>query len=282
MKELKKILVPIDFSPCSINALKIASHIANVQGAELEIIHSMSIPIELQIDVLAGPLINEASYLEQEKKIEKALKTLEKEVPELNEIPYKTIKSTTMTADLIGSSVDKDHIDLIIMGTKGSHNIVDKLLGSVSSEVIKNSIVPVLVIPEKFKKFDLDRIGLAADLRLLGDKRNLNILRLFGKMTKAEVKTFHVSDVDDLNYPKSDNESKKQKIVDALADFDHNYIWIDESQIIDGILEFVKSHELDMLVMFPRHHNFWDKIWHSSVTQKVVMEIDVPLLSIPE
>jgi nucleotide-binding universal stress UspA family protein len=281
MKEIRKILVPIDFSDCAMNALKIAASIAKIQRASLEIVHAVQLPKELQVDVMAGMVINTPVLSELETEVEQEFQILENEIPDLLEVTYKTTKSTAPTLDLINSCLEENPIDLIIMGTKGRHNIVDRLLGSISADVIKASNVPVLVIPENFKSFHVFRMGLAADLKRLDDVRKLDLLTLFTEMTKSEIKAFHISQKDDLKN-KDEIIQERMKIMDAISKAKHSYVWIDEGELTDGILEFVESHKLDMLVMFPRHHSFWDKIWHPSVTQKVVMDIQIPLLAIPE
>ena len=281
MKEIQKILVPIDFSTCAMNALKMAAKIAKLQQAELEIVHAIQLPKELQVDVMAGLVINTPAISEIENEVEKEFQVLGVNIPELLDVPFKTTKSTTPTIDLINTCLQDESIDLIIMGTKGRHNIVDKLLGSISADVIKTSHVPVLVIPENFKTFNIYKMGVAADLKRLDDSRKLDVLTLFSELTKAEVKAFHISQKDDFKNMSEINH-ERTKIMDAFSTAKHSYVWIDEVKIIEGILDFVESNKLDLLVMFPRHHSFWDKIWHPSVTQKVVMDIQIPLLAIPE
>jgi len=44
--------------------------------------------------------------------------------------------------------MDKENVDLVVMGASGSHNVLDRItLGSVTERVIREARIPVIVIP---------------------------------------------------------------------------------------------------------------------------------------
>lgn len=278
---VKKILVPVDFSTCSINALKIATELAKQQGAVIEIVNAFHMPAYPHADVIAADTIIQPILTDYEEQVEEQFDALPDQVPALKSVEYSTRRFVAPTKDAIYTCIEKDGIDLIVMGTKGSHDQLEKLVGSISAEVIRFAQVPVLMIPEGVDVFDVKLIGFAADLHKIEDMRKLDILILFAQMTGAQIKIFHIS-------PDRDEESiienarERMKLLDSLDKVDHSYAWINNTEPLEGILDFVDSHDLDMLAMFPRHHGFWDRLLKSSITKKVAMSIKIPLLTIHE
>ncbi|MEO9966529.1 MAG: universal stress protein [Reichenbachiella sp.] len=278
---INKILVPVDFSNCSINALKMAVGIAKTCRASIEVVNAFHMPAYPHADVVAADTIIQPILAEYEEQIQDQFDELQEKVPGLKSVDFTTRKFVSATKDAIYTCVEKDDIGLIVMGTKGSHDSIEKLIGSMSSDVIRFAKVPVLMIPENVESFDVKLIGFAADLNKIEEMNKLEVLAFFAKMTGAQIKIFNISsDTDEQNI--IDKARERMALVESLKGIDHSYAWINSSKPLQGILDFVESHKLDMLAMFPRHHGFWDGLLHSSVTKKVAMKIKVPLLTIHE
>lgn len=279
--EIKKILVPVDFSKCSINALKIATDIAKGQKAEIEIINAIHVPAHPHADLAAagafvGPILSE-----YEEKVQGQLDELIFDVPELKNVHFTTKKYVSITTDAIRDCLGKDNIDLIVMGTKGSHDKLEKLLGSISNEVIRFSNIPVIMIPESASSFDIKRIGFAADLQEIKNIKKLEFLRFIAKISGSEIKIFHISQQDDIKHLDETNR-EKMKLLDFFSDVKHSYVWVNQEKTLEGMFDFTNSHQLDMLAMYPRQHDLWDRLFHTSVTKKVAQEIKIPLLTLHE
>lgn len=278
---ISKILVPIDFSKCSINALKIATEIATKQGAKIEIVNAFHVPAYAPMDVMAVDLVNQPLLKEEERKAKDEFKSLPNLIPELKDVSYSTKVFMAPTADAIYQCTEQDDIDLIVMGTKGEHDVVENLFGSMSAQVIKSADVPVLVIPENVESFDLKHIGFAADLHEIENMNRLGILSLLAKMYDSEINIFHISEEYD---EESISEAARERMFleGSLKDIKHTFATIYHEEPIEGIMEFAESKKLDLLAMYPRQHGFWDKLVHGSTTKKVVMQIKIPLLTIHE
>lgn len=278
---ISKILVPTDFSKCSINALKVATEIAAKLGAKIEIVNALHIPAYAPMDVMAVDLVNQPLLKEEEDKVKEDLKSLPNKIPQLKDINYSTKVFMAPTPDAIYECTEQDDIDLIVMGTKGEHDIVENLFGSMSSLVIKSAEVPVLVIPESVESFDFKHIGFAADLHEIENMNQLSILSLIAKMYDAEINIFHISEEND---EESISEAARERMFleGSLKDIKHTFATIYHEEPLEGIMEFAESKNLDLLAMYPRQHGFWDKLIHGSTTKKVVMQIKIPLLTIHE
>lgn len=277
--DIKKILVPIDFSPCSVNALRMAVFIAKMLNSEMKILTAVNKKEHADASMVRSNSFPDGShYMEDE---EKKFDGLIHEIPELCNILYETHKASASFTHAIEESLQKDKIDFIIMGTKGSHDSLEKLIGSNSSKVIAMSNVPVLMIPENIKSLSSELIGFAADLKEINDAGKLELLNFFAKATNSEVKIFHIAAKDDDTHSTQVGR-EKMKILNSLTDIPHSYVWISEEDVYEGIIDFIEKYKVDMMVMYPRHHSFWDRLLHGSVTKKVALSIHIPLLAIPD
>lgn len=279
--KINKILVPFDFSDCAINALKLAAKIAIRHGANMEIINAINTPAVHTSVMAAGvfvqPLVGEYETDIQNERFEQLLA----DVPELEEVAYETKKVMANTADAIYTSIERDNIDLIVMGTNQTHSPLERLVGSVSANVIKFSSVPVLVIPDNISVLNIRNIGFAVDLRQINDISKIEILSELAKVTEAKIEIFHISQKDDVHHI-IENAQERIKLLDALADVKHSYVWVNEEDVLEGIIDFVENREVDVLAIYPRHHSIWDSLIHGSITKKVLLNSNIPILTMHE
>ncbi|MDP4679702.1 MAG: universal stress protein [Cyclobacteriaceae bacterium] len=67
-----------------------------------------------------------------------------------------------------------------------------------------------------------------------------------------------------------------------MKDIDHSFHSIEDNKVVHGILEFIKDKNLDMLAMYPRKHELFERIFKGSLTKKIATDIHIPLLTIHE
>src|SRR6478609_3670218 len=132
---MKTIIVPIDFSESSVNALSFAAELSKRASAHLSIVNVLEDGDEEKIkskliDVVTSLKKTFGTHLSCESLIARG--SLIKGLQEV---------------------IDVQQPSLIVMGTNGADNLKQVLLGSNTVNVIAKIKVPVLVIPE-VAKFD--------------------------------------------------------------------------------------------------------------------------------
>jgi len=120
---IKRILVPIDFSDCSINALKYATQLGQkLEISELIIFHAYSAPASYTDLNISYDLSDTVTQIEKDVEIE--FGKLPDKVPGLSKIPYITIKRDTYLEEGVLSICLHHPVDLIIMGTQGALSLI--------------------------------------------------------------------------------------------------------------------------------------------------------------
>lgn len=276
--ELKNILVPIDFSKCSKNALKVAIDIAKVSGAKIHMVNAVHVHTP-HPDFTGGSLID-AIITDYENQVKESFTELESEMVELQEVPHEADRFLSYLTDAIYTESESKNIDLIVMGTRARHDGVEHLLGTRASDVLESAIVPVLIIPEETTFFDPKRIGFAADLVEIKNTKRLDFINDFATHYKAEVLIFSV--VDDPNRLTLKEQNQIEQLSSRFDKERSSSRIVASGSVTKGIRDFIEAHELDLLTMVPRERSFFDKLFSKSITKAIAVETDIPLLSFHE
>jgi nucleotide-binding universal stress UspA family protein len=138
---IKKIVVPVDFSECSRAALQFALRFARPFGASVEAIHVVSPPPYLPLDMALWGSMQEAYNT----RIEREMQRLIEEVTAGSDLTVTMRLDTGVPYDVIISA--SEQADLIVMGTHGRTGLPHLLLGSVAERTLRGSKCPVLTVP---------------------------------------------------------------------------------------------------------------------------------------
>ncbi len=141
----QKILVPVDFSPCSNQAYSVALTLARQFGGELLIFHVInSRDLELLAEV--GSLKDDAVEKALHKRARLKLGVfLSKHPPDVT--MHRIVVQGTPFSEIVKIS-RKEKIDLIVMGRYGGTGELDKIFfGSTAEKVVRMAPCAVLSIP---------------------------------------------------------------------------------------------------------------------------------------
>ncbi len=144
---MSTILVPIDFSDFNRKVINHAIEHAKLVNGKIYLIHVATLDI--------GVIVSETGFtylpeLEQTALNEEAdqLSKLKSEI-ESQGIKCDAIVKQGIPADIIVQEANDLKVDLIVIGSLGHNSLYNMFVGSVASEVIKNSSIPLLVIPKE-------------------------------------------------------------------------------------------------------------------------------------
>jgi nucleotide-binding universal stress UspA family protein len=142
---LRRILVPIDFSKCSLAGLKYAAALARRFGARVRLVHVVfPYSTVFQFDRMTGDL---ASLVKKAKKeAERQLLKIRRSTI-LRDIPTESVVLSGSTVDEICAESARSDVDLVVASTHGRTGFTHVMLGSVAEHVIRYSESPVLVVP---------------------------------------------------------------------------------------------------------------------------------------
>ena len=143
---LKKILVPIDFSPASENALRYALHCAGKLSAELTLLHVLASAVSPSFAGIPDPRAFSKTALSSAEKNLRAL-VASTGNGSVSRIRWAT-RAGVPSHEIVEMAKEAD-IDLIIIATHGHTSWKHFCIGSTSERVVCAAPCPVLVVREK-------------------------------------------------------------------------------------------------------------------------------------
>jgi len=158
----KRILVPLDGSRFSSQALSYASDIAKRYQSELVIIRVVppatvipgSTATEIGVDPTAARIAVQSARIQDRVNIMRARKYLQRKLRATTkqgiEASYH-IKLGEPGESIVQYS-DEKNVDLIVMMTSGKGGLKRAILGSVADEVTRKAGIPVLLVPKRKRR----------------------------------------------------------------------------------------------------------------------------------
>jgi nucleotide-binding universal stress UspA family protein len=274
-----KILFPTDFSESAQNAYQHALFFADRTGADLTVLHVVY-PVADAIDIpaVAGEVIQEQVDAAKEVMQQFLDHGSSKVLIKLKKTPQVSSNiKVGVPVSVIRKTVSDQEIDLVIMGTKGSHNAVEKMLGTVSSGVIAKASCPVLVIPEHAEAKELHSIVYATDIEEADPYEIWKSTQLLAPVS-AIFRIVHVQ-------TEKEEPDETEGFDELKAFFKNNPVSIQvkfhqlkEKNIEDALSKFTQDYGADLLVMYRPHRSFIEDIFHRSHTKRMLGKSAVPLL----
>jgi nucleotide-binding universal stress UspA family protein len=274
---MKKILVPIDFSENSKSALKYAIALARVNKAKVDVLYVYSLFNSSYDPVLGQTKLNMvnpaiAAHNDVKKLVDKLNKTarVKTEIHINDGIPEVKIIETAK----------KLKADYIVMGRTGNSAFQRFFIGSTVANVVKESGIPVLIIPKGalFKK--IKRVVFTTDLSANTLKHSVEAAT-FARYFNAELVFSYVDTGSALSTDEKVFEMteklKKQTRYKNVSGFICEDITVSE-----GIDYYFSHYKADLAVMVTHHYHFPQVLWKRSLTRRLSAAFNIPLLALVE
>ena len=142
---IDKILVPVDFSDCSLEALKEAAAFAKRVAAKLVILHVVYLDLAFTADGYA--MYDMSAAINRAKQVaEKKMRSFVRRVA-FGGVKFKTRVEVGAPISQVCNFAEKEDVDLIITSTHGRTGLKHVVLGSVAEQIVRYASRPVLVVP---------------------------------------------------------------------------------------------------------------------------------------
>lgn len=273
---MKTILLPTDFSSASESALAYACELALVSDATLVIFHAFHFPIvnTYNAEILALPLEDVRESCE--------INLTELKVNLLKRYPLLKVESICQLGfakDEIDTLITERKVDLLVMGMKEADFLTEKILGSTTTSLIENKHCPVLIVRENSQFKTIQKIALAYDeameMNPLVEKRLNMLVSIF----KPHICFLRV-------VPKAAEKSAPDTIETinyhaALTNVSYSFHIEKNDDVTEGINQFVKENNVDLVVMMPREHTFFQRLFNQPKTRSMAFHGNQVMMTIP-
>ncbi len=272
---MKLIIVPTDFSALADNALKYAMDLASVMNGSLMILNVYQLPISFSEVPMVTITVEELKKISEEK-----LAETKKQIERITGGKLK-IYTESKLGD-VAEEVDKLCTSLnpfaVVMGTRGVTGAGRFFLGSNSLSVIGKIHTPVFIIPPGAMFKPIRKVGLSTDLRNVVDTVSVSPIKSLVNLFNAEL---HVLNVDfEKKHFTSYTPEETLNLDTMLSGLNPTYDFIENKDIDEGINDFARKNNIDIIITLPRKHKFIESLFEKSFTREMIHHTSIPLMCI--
>ncbi|MDB5116185.1 MAG: Nucleotide-binding universal stress protein UspA family [Mucilaginibacter sp.] len=279
---MKTYLVPIDFSHASIHAAEFAAELSkqtNVETILLLNAYYVS-PYETMLPnpdmVLLREEEIESNAADRIKKLDHLKNKLSKLVRPGVEIITHLNRSHLLRA-VIENSLNRN-VDLVILGSKGNSSKDDSQIGSHVIKISKASPVPVIVVPPAYDFENVKRVVVACDFNKVKETVPLEALKRLLDKKKFELLIVNIDNETKHLAGDAERMAEETSLHAMLKQYHPKYYYLNNTDIINGILQFATDHDAQLVIALPHKYSFFQSLLHDSVSQKLAESAAVPVL----
>lgn len=266
-----KILIPTDFSDCSLKAIDYAVlNFSNRPDVEFVLYHSIQAPqagatmiksLESEMLSMSQESMNELLGALKQKYSEETFTQL---------IEFSSISQRV-------ADMDDGEYDYVIIGTTGASGTIGNLLGSNATAVVKHSVIPVIVVPNESKVSSVNKVMFATDFENEKYRPRLRKLAKFAKDFSAKLHVLYVSTKDN-DVDSIDNPAEFEELKNAGVDYEMDIAFAPLETLESTILDNADFENMDTLALIPHHESFLKSLFHRSMTRQLTMHSKIPVL----
>lgn len=270
--ESLKVLIPTDFSVQAEYAYLMVKKLEEKIPVEIHFIHVLSVPDTVTMDKNGNiQTCGEISvdYVVSQKDIA---------IRKLNNL--KTIYGNQVNVHLeLGKLTDKivsyakdNNFDLIVMGTKGAWGIKEKLSGSETQMIARQSQIPLLSLMCDRSDLVIENVLLVHDFTK-SKNENLNLLHKLIKAFNTKTHLLHILA----------KESERDAVITGMDKFasensisNYEKHFLIDKDVENGVVHFNQMHEMDVICIGTHGKG---GLFHTSATEKLVNHLFKPIIS---
>ncbi len=271
---MDNILVPIDFSETSSNALEVAAKIAKDKNANITVLHMLGLSEAVLTKNEAHEFIEAKYYMKLAKK--RFSTFLDK--PYLKGVTVKQIVQNYKLFNELDNICQEHKIDLIVMGSHGTKGVSELFVGSNTEKVVRTSNTPVLVIKEQNPDFKIKKIIFACNFKndaVLAYKKALNFAQEFS----AQLIPIYI------NTPYNDFMSTSE-IEKRISDFmfkaggnNAKVLIYNDYSVELGLFNYSKKEKIDILGIPTHGRKGLSHFFMGSIGEDVANHANLPVIT---
>jgi nucleotide-binding universal stress UspA family protein len=170
---------------------------------------------------------------------------------------------------------------IIVMGLTGKSSLAQRFSGSNTLKMAEQNVCPVLIIPEDAVYNGITNILIASEMKHVEETPVL----LAVKRILTDFKpSLHILNVDDSHYISLTKSYKKERdeMEMLLADFNPEFYFMRLFDFHESMNLFVNDKDIDMIIMSPKFHSFFQKLFKTQHVKKMIYQSKVPVLAVHE
>lgn len=279
---MKTLLLPVDFTPASENAINFAVEWSMKYLYERIIIVKSFYTSMYESVIMAGEFANvDQQYLNLIR---------EKEKERLDNL-CKAVNGKTNDGILVQSSVSElplvrtineliksERPEMILLGNDQVNNYNAAFVSGNVISIAKSSPVKVLVVPANCSYKPIQEVLVPCDYNSVESLNKINSLRSSPRWHDVKLLVLNVNTKKSHINPDENIKAAENSLHEYLKNFRHEIYYSEDKNVIRGILNFPKINEVQLMFALPGRYSFLYSLTHKSVSEALYKNASLPVM----
>ncbi|MBX7202649.1 MAG: universal stress protein [Bacteroidia bacterium] len=279
--EIRKILVPTDFSETANIALDHAVNLAQMIKAEITLLHVLS-SFSFRVNLPEVSELEESHQTRISGVVDSKLTLLADSILDNSGVRVNIMVSSGRIRDEVVRVADEIDADLIILGTHGVSGIKEFFMGSNAFRVVMEASCPVLSVRTSAQKMGFHDIVIPIDNSFHSREKlgvSVQLAKLYGSTLHVCGLRSHDHQDEDLN---AKFRMKMKQVEDFLVEKEVNYTLqtVFCTNIAKAATDFATEKKADLIVIMNEQEMNDTGFFMGAYAQQIVNHSNIPVLSI--
>ncbi len=258
-----QVIVPLDFSETSLNAAHYAANMyKNRADVNIILYHYYS---------SGEDKVTAENYLNS---LKKELLGLVAKIETLAESGANFIESLAAFSHVKGAY-------MIVMGLTGKTSLAQRFSGTNTLKMAEKNVCPVLIVPADAKFTKIENALITSEMKYVEETPTLLSVK---KVLQDFKPALHILNVDDSHYISLTKAFKEErdKMEVLLQEFNPEFYFMRLYNFHEAVNLFSHDKDIDMIIIAPQNHSFFERLFKTQHTKKMIYQSKVPVLAIHE
>lgn len=271
---MKHILIPVDFSPEAISATQYALEFARHSASELVLLTVFEAPLLPPASTFVSREMTEENAADQ--MVHSAVERLKTFAEEHigNRVPTRFVAIEGKPTSAIAQFTKDHNVDLVVLGTKGATWWGDRFQGTVSSELMRRSDVPCLIIPAGVSWNGLKNWVFATELRS-DETPYFAEFADWGDRFDAHLTYLHIHRTGGIEH---EPHPALNAFLEGRQRGNSGQVRIEGEHVQTALEQFIDEQHQDLLAVTTQTHTLLEQLFHRSLARHEALHGKVPLM----
>jgi len=273
------LIIATNFSDSCTNAAKYGVALCGQLGIkEILLFNSYELPITSEVSIADSSHIT----MLRDRSLEK-LGDLQKQLMPLlaADININIIASDISILKSLELFREKSRNGIVITGASRKGRIEKLIMGSTTSSLVRNSPLPLLIIPQDSHFVPINKAVYAVNFKKITTHTPIQTIKAIVRQLNAQILVLNVGH-NEGDHLKPDLTKDIYELNNFMENEKPQYYYTENKNIADGILSFSDEQEADLLITVPKDYALFESIFHKSISKVLANKTHLPLLILKE
>ena len=280
---MKTMLIPVDFTTTSENAVSYAVEWSKAYDYKRIILlktlyNSMFDSMIPSVDYVR---VNQDYMVEEREEATQKLKAMCSELIGKVEPDIKVLLAVSELPLLrsILEIIEDEKPELVVVGSDNYDYSSDSFVAGNAIEIAKASPVRVLVVPAHYQYQPVKQALVPVNFNTINSLNKLhNIQAATPQWKEKELLVLNVDPKERYLHPDENFKNAENTLHQYLHDYQHEVYYSNNKNILNGIMEFSRDHDTQLIVALPGKHSFLYSLTHKSISEALYRNAKRPVL----